>query len=255
MQIKPDKTQRIIAIPARLASSRFPEKVLADLLGKPMIQRTYERALLAKVDRVLIVTDSKKVASVAEGFGAEVFISQAPHESGTSRIAEAVQALGIDDTALVLNLQADEPVIPLNNITQVFENLEKHKAAAVATLCEKIQDRSDLISPSCVKVVRDKYDYALYFSRSVIPYSSNQSVDSHFRHIGLYCFQAGFLKTLDGAEPSRLQQQESLEQLSFLYDGHKIHVEEAREVSLPGVDLPSDLARVEAFLKGSVHHE
>ncbi len=241
---------RIIAIPARLASSRFPEKVLADLLGKSMLQRTYEQALTASADQVFIVTDSQKVAVLAEGFGASVFRSQESHESGSSRIAEAIQALNISDSALVLNLQADEPLISPLNVNQVFENLEKYPEASVSTLCEKMTEASEIHQPSCVKVVRDKKGYALYFSRSVIPYAPVTGSGNYFRHIGLYGFRASFLKTFHFAEPSPLELQESLEQLSFLYHGYKIHVDEARVPSLPGVDFPSDLTRVETVLRG-----
>ncbi len=254
MQIK-HAGKKIIVIPARLESTRLPEKVLADISGKPMIQHTYERALLSGADRVLIATDSKKVFCVAEGFGAEVFLndeSVGAHESGTSRIAEAVSALKIDDQDFVLNLQADEPLIPPENISQVFENIMFYSEASVATLCEQIHTHEELVKPSCVKVVFDQKGFALYFSRSVIPYLKNPqdfSVGMHFRHVGLYCFRAGFLKTLNRIGSTELERQESLEQLSFLYRGHKIHVAEAKVSSPMGVDLPSDIARVEHFLR------
>ena len=243
-----NKAKKIIMIPARLESSRFPEKMLADISGKPMIQHTYERAIASGVDRVLIATDSKKIFCVAEGFGAEVFLTQGVHESGTSRIAEAVQSLELSDQDLILNLQGDEPLIPRENILQVFENIEKYTEASVATLCEKIIEEAELKSPSCVKVVFDEQGYALYFSRSAIPYSKEFFGGQYFRHIGLYCFRVGFLKTLNQVKPSWLELQETLEQLSFLYSGYKIHVAEARVKSTAGVDLPSDVSRVEKFL-------
>jgi 3-deoxy-manno-octulosonate cytidylyltransferase (CMP-KDO synthetase) len=244
--ISPPK--KIIIIPARLDSTRFPEKVLADIAGKPMIQHTYERAIAAGVDRVLIATDSKKVFCVAQGFGAEVFLTSGKHESGTSRIAEVVQELKLNNQDSVLNLQGDEPLISHGNILQVFENIEKYEESSVVTLCEKITDSSEIQNPACVKVVFDQNGYALYFSRAPIPYSRNvQKSHQYFRHIGLYCFRAGFLKTLNQVEPSQLELQEGLEQLSFLYHGHKIHVAEARAKSIAGVDLPSDISRVERF--------
>jgi 3-deoxy-manno-octulosonate cytidylyltransferase (CMP-KDO synthetase) len=258
LESSPEHPKKIIIIPARLDSTRLPEKVLADIAGKSMIQHTYERALLSGVDRVLIATDSKKVFCVAEGFGAEVFLndeSLGPHESGTSRIAEAAKVLGLSDHDLVLNLQADEPLIPPENISQVFENIEFYKEASVATLCEKITTHEELMKPSCVKVVFDEKGFALYFSRSVIPYLKNPQdflSEAYFRHVGLYCFRAGFLKTLDRMGSTWLERQESLEQLSFLYRGHKIHVAESKIKSPMGVDLPSDIFRVESFLKQKI---
>jgi 3-deoxy-manno-octulosonate cytidylyltransferase (CMP-KDO synthetase) len=164
-----------------------------------------------------------------------------------------VQSLKLNDQDLVLNLQGDEPLLPHGNIQQVFENIEKYKEASVATLCEKIIEPGEIESPSCVKVVFDQNGYALYFSRAPIPYAKDLrtgdlSFNQYFRHVGLYCFRAGFLKTLSQVEPSWLELQEGLEQLSFLYRGYKIHVAEARVKSIAGVDIPSDISRVEKFL-------
>ncbi|NCX93240.1 MAG: 3-deoxy-manno-octulosonate cytidylyltransferase [Gammaproteobacteria bacterium] len=242
---------RVIIIPARLQSSRLPNKVLAEIAGKPMIQHTYERARQSQADLIFIATDSLEVKSVVEEFGAECVMTREDHPTGTDRVIEATSNLKLTDQDLVLNLQCDEPLIPIENLEQVMSNLEQHPEAAVTTLCEPITAQEAQV-PSQTKVVRDKNGFALYFSRSVIPTAylpvENQAMPSYFRHVGLYCFRPSFLKRCAKWSPCEIEQAERLEQLRWLYQGERIHVDVAKASSGAGVDTPADLERVRALL-------
>jgi 3-deoxy-manno-octulosonate cytidylyltransferase (CMP-KDO synthetase) len=232
-----------------MRSSRLPEKVLADIAGKPMVQHVYEKALQAEVDDVFITTESKKVAEVAEGFGAKVIFTDPDHPSGSSRLAEAVQIINANDDDVILNLQGDEPLIPVENLNQVMRNLEIHSNASVTTLCELIENEHNILDPSCVKVVIDVHGYALYFSRAAIPHDRDKKHNvAYFRHIGLYCYRAAMLKHYDHLDASTIEEVEVLEQLRFLFHGIKIHVDVAQQSTPPGVDTPDDLARVRVLI-------
>ena len=163
-----------VVIPARYASTRLPGKPLLDIAGKPMLQHTWERALLSGATRVVIATDDNRILEAAKAFGANVLMTAATHQSGSDRICEVVDALGLDDSESVINVQADEPLIPPEAINQVAECLNLNTGFGIATLCEPIEDEREYSEPSSVKVVMDKTGRALYFSRA--PHSCKRIV-------------------------------------------------------------------------------
>ncbi|GAB4224488.1 MAG: 3-deoxy-manno-octulosonate cytidylyltransferase [Francisella sp.] len=239
-----------IIIPARLKSTRLPGKMLVDIAGKPMIQRVYEQVSKSKFKNITIATDSDEIKKIAENFGANIILTREDHTSGTDRIAEAVTKLGLADEDIVVNVQGDEPLIPIENIEQVAQLLINKVDASVSTLCEKITKAEDIYNPNNVKVVFDKNNYALYFSRAPIPFergfSENKQVNKaeFFRHIGIYTYRVSFLKEYAKLKASPLEQYESLEQLRALYNGYKIAVAEAIKPTPTGVDTLQDLEKV-----------
>lgn len=246
-----------ILIPARYASSRLPGKPLLDIGGKPMLQHVYERASASGAASVVIATDDPRIEEAARAFGAAVCMTSAEHRSGSERLAEAVMLLGYGTDEIVVNLQGDEPLMPPALLRQVADNLERHPAAAVATLCTRIHTAAELFDPHVVKVVCDREGYALYFSRAVIPWDRDAFAVTteelppqaeHFRHLGLYAYRAGFLQRYVRLSPCHPEQMESLEQLRVLWHGERIHVAEALELPGAGVDTPADLARMRALL-------
>ncbi|API86962.1 3-deoxy-manno-octulosonate cytidylyltransferase [Francisella uliginis] len=239
-----------VVIPARLKSTRLPGKMLADIAGKSMIQRVYEQVSKTKFKSIIIATDSQEIKDVAEGFGAKVILTRDDHESGTDRIAEAVTSLGFDDEDIVVNVQGDEPLIPVENIEQAAQLLIDKPEAVVSTLCERIIEAEDIYNPNNVKVVFDKNNYALYFSRASIPfergYSENQEVNisEFFRHIGIYTYRVGFLKHYAELTVSPIEKYEALEQLRVLYNGYKIAIDQALKLTPAGVDTQQDLEKI-----------
>ncbi len=238
-----------IVIPARYASSRLPGKPLLDLAGKTMLQRVWERAGASSAQRVVIATDDERINAAAQEFGAEVMLTRPDHPSGTDRIAEVVQRLELGDDAIVVNVQGDEPLIPAEVIEQVAANLAAHPEASIATLSESIDDPGTLQDPNAVKVVADRRGMALYFSRASIPWprdhdwsTGEMPPGSWFRHIGLYAYRVAFLHRYTGWSAAPLERCESLEQLRALYEGERIHVEEACVPVPGGVDTADDLA-------------
>ncbi len=237
-----------VVIPARYASTRLPGKPLLDIAGKPMLQHTWERALLSGASRVVIATDDARILEAANAFGAEVLMTSASHQSGSDRICEVVDALGFDDSECVINVQADEPLIPPEAIDQVAESLRLNADYGLATLCESIEDEREYTEPSSVKVVMDKVGRALYFSRAPIPASVSLPTEC-YRHIGIYAYRVGVLRKFVTWPVAAIEAVERLEQLRALYNGVAIHVSIASTRIPPGVDTPEDLAAVRAFLK------
>jgi 3-deoxy-manno-octulosonate cytidylyltransferase (CMP-KDO synthetase) len=237
-----------VVIPARYASTRLPGKPLLDIAGKPMLQHTWERALLSGASRVVIATDDARILEAANAFGAEVLMTSASHQSGSDRICEVVDALGFDDSECVINVQADEPLIPPEAIDQVAESLRLNADYGLATLCESIEDEREYSEPSSVKVVMDKVGRALYFSRAPIPASVSLPTEC-YRHIGIYAYRVGVLRKFVTWPVAAIEAVERLEQLRALYNGVAIHVSIASTRIPPGVDTPEDLAAVRAFLK------
>lgn len=237
-----------VVIPARYASTRLPGKPLLDIAGKPMLQHTWERALLSGASRVVIATDDARILEAANAFGAEVLMTSASHQSGSDRICEVVDALGVDDSECVINVQADEPLIPPEAIDQVAESLRLNADYGLATLCEPIEDEREYSEPSSVKVVMDKVGRALYFSRAPIPASVSLPTEC-YRHIGIYAYRVGVLRKFVTWPVAAIEAIERLEQLRALYNGVAIHVSIASTRIPPGVDTPEDLAAVRAFLK------
>ncbi|MFT3741182.1 MAG: 3-deoxy-manno-octulosonate cytidylyltransferase [Gammaproteobacteria bacterium] len=249
-----------VIIPARFASTRFPGKVLADILGKPMIQHVYERAAESGAEDVIIATDDDRIRKAAEGFGATVCMTAPEHRSGTERLAEAVVALGYLEDDIIVNLQGDEPLVPPSVIRQVAEDLEKYPNARVATLYEPIKTIEELFNPHHVKVVMNKRGYALYFSRAPVawdrehfhmpPEKNQKLMTAHFRHVGIYAYRVNFLQEYMEWEVSPLEEMEQLEQLRVLWNGGRVHLTEAHAGVPIDVNTEADLKQVIQLLKG-----
>ncbi|MBD1573870.1 3-deoxy-manno-octulosonate cytidylyltransferase [Vibrio sp. S17_S38] len=243
-----------VVIPSRYQSSRLPGKPLADIAGKPMVQRVYDQAMQSGADRVIVATDDARIQSVVESFGGEVCMTSPDHQSGTERLAEVIKKMAIDDDHIIVNVQGDEPLIPPTIIKQVANNLA-NSIAPMATLAVEITDESEVFNPNAVKVVTDKDGYALYFSRASIPWDRDAWANDPkmvnnalMRHIGIYAYRAGFINTYISWQPSSLEQIESLEQLRVLWYGEKIHVAVAKEAPAAGVDTPEDLELVRKII-------
>ncbi|MBA6352127.1 3-deoxy-manno-octulosonate cytidylyltransferase [Colwellia sp. BRX8-4] len=252
----------IVVIPARFESSRLPGKVLADINGKPMIQWVVEKAQQSGASQVIVATDNKQVEEAVLAFGGEVCKTRADHQSGTERLAEVMNIYNFDDDQVIVNVQGDEPFIPAENIAQVARNLAdqqrtNQQQARMATLAVHIHDVEEAFNPNAVKVLTDKHGYAMYFSRSTIPYDRDRFLneesiaaigDFYLRHIGIYAYRAGFIKDYVQWPASQLEQIESLEQLRVLWQGEKIHVAVAEtRLVVEGVDTPEDLEKARAY--------
>lgn len=246
-----------VIIPARYESSRFPGKALADIAGKPMIQHVYERVLKSGANAVVLATDDDRIRIVAEKFGAQVCMTSTNHQSGTDRLAEAVKKLGYSDDEIIVNVQGDEPLIPPEIIQQTAIDLYEHQDADVATLCEPITTTEQLFASNIAKVAFDAKNYALYFTRAPIPWDRDNFPLEHnsflpphiyYRHLGIYCYRAGFLKKFVTWKPCDLELIEHLEQLRMLYKGAKVYVGIATAPSAIGVDTPADLEKVRALI-------
>ncbi|MEW6330633.1 MAG: 3-deoxy-manno-octulosonate cytidylyltransferase [Pseudomonadota bacterium] len=242
-----------IIIPSRYASTRLPGKPLADVAGKPLIQRVHDCAVGSGADQVVIATDDERIRRAAEGFGARAVMTSAAHPSGTDRLAEVVEKLAIGPEEIVVNLQGDEPLMPAELLRAVAEKLSAHKDAQVATACHAIHDRESLVNPNVVKVVCDARGYALYFSRAAIPWpreimaGKGGGTIQAYRHIGLYAYRAGFVRRYAAWPPCPPEQEEQLEQLRVLWHGERIVVHEASQMPEAGVDTPDDLERVRKY--------
>lgn len=230
-----------IIIPARYASTRLPAKPLLEISGKPLIQHVYESACNCQADKVYIATDDDRIKKIAEEAGATVIMTSGNHLSGTDRIAEAARIIGLEADDIIVNLQGDEYGMPGELLDQVASILIKHPSVKMATLCEKMDDQNEVNNPNVVKVVFSDQKYALYFSRSPVPYHNGQSCN-YFRHIGLYAYRAGFLQAFTSMPVCELEQTESLEQLRVLNAGEKILVDIACMPTGKGIDTEQDLA-------------
>jgi 3-deoxy-manno-octulosonate cytidylyltransferase (CMP-KDO synthetase) len=243
-----------VVVPARYASSRFPGKPLADLGGRPMVARVCEQAAKSGAAAVHVATDDERIAAAVRKLGHSALMTRADHASGTDRIAEAAKILKLEDGDIVVNVQGDEPLISPRLISQVALALEARQDASVATACHAIHDEASLSSPNVVKVVLDAKGYALYFSRSRIPYpregihSARQGGATCYRHAGIYAYRAGFLSRFSSLEESPLEKTEALEQLRVLWHGYRIAVTISETEIPPGVDTPQDLEAVRRML-------
>ena len=232
-----------VIIPARYASTRFPGKPLADLAGKPMVVRVCERAAKSGAAAVHVATDDRRIAQAVERAGFAAVMTSADHASGTDRVAEAAKKLKLKDHHVVVNVQGDEPLISPRLIRQVGTLLEKRRDASVATACHAIHDAAALVNPNVVKVVLDAAGFALYFSRSQIPYPREPGA-SCYRHAGIYGYRAGFLQKYTRLKPAPLERSEALEQLRVLWYGYRVAVAVSKADIPPGVDTPQDLDAV-----------
>lgn len=243
-----------IIIPARLRSTRFPKKILAEIKGKTLLEHTYHQAVASGLGDVWIAVDDPEVKALAENFGAKVCMTEVSHISGTSRLSEVVRQFNWHPEEIILNWQADEPLLPIRNAQQVIELLEQELTCPVATLCEPIDTLQELSNPNITKVVKDVRGRALYFSRAMIPWERGYFPESihmpnqHFRHIGLYAYRVKFLLDFPKLPECEIEIMEGLEQLRFLYAGYGISVGLAHSPSVPGVDVPEDLWRIEKLI-------
>jgi 3-deoxy-manno-octulosonate cytidylyltransferase (CMP-KDO synthetase) len=241
-----------VVIPARYASSRLPGKPLADIGGRPMVLRVLERALQAGAASVVVATDDVRVQQAVADAGYQALMTSPAHQSGTERLVEVAETLGWPDDTLVVNVQGDEPLIDPQLIREAARQLVLHGDAVMATLAHPIHDHADFVNPNVVKVVADEAGYALYFSRAPIPWPrdafATQQAMPHelgaLRHIGLYAYRAGFLRTYASLSSSPLERFEMLEQLRVLWHGHRISLGISPIAPAPGVDTPEDLERV-----------
>lgn len=241
-----------VIIPARYQSSRLPGKPLLDIGGKPMIQWVVERAKESGAQHIVVATDDQRICDVVESFGGIVCMTSSDHESGTERLSEVVEKLGLASDHIIVNVQGDEPMIPSENIAQVANLLIEKTNVPMATLAVPIDENLDIDNPNAVKVVCDKNQCALYFSRASIPFdrdgfhrgSKELLAKNYHRHIGIYAYRAGFIRQYLTMEPSPLEQIESLEQLRVLYHGEKIAVGVAHQSPPAGVDTQADLDRI-----------
>jgi 3-deoxy-manno-octulosonate cytidylyltransferase (CMP-KDO synthetase) len=241
-------------IPARYASSRFPGKPLADILGKPMIQWVYERSKTAKLlDELVVATDDKRIFDAVSSFGGKAAMTSPNCKNGTERVAEVIQNF---DCSLVVNIQGDEPIISPKTIDQLIDLMRNNLDAPVGTLVKKIRYFQDLKNPNIPKVIVDNNFNAIYFSRTVIPYFRDEAnfekwIEKavYYKHIGIYIYRRDFLLKFVNMPISNLEKIEQLEQLRILENSFKIKVAETESESI-GVDTPADIERVIKFLNG-----
>lgn len=236
----------LIVLPARFGATRFPGKVLAPLRGKPVVQWCYEAALNAKAGPVLVATEDQKVVDAVRDFGGEAVLTSEACRSGTDRVYEAAKGRKAD---IVVNVQADEPLIDTATIKAAIEALKKDKGASIGTAAAPVRDMTQVTNPNTVKVVLDNKGRALYFTRCPIPYLRNpgNGTPTHLQHIGIYSFRRKALERFVKLPPGRLEQLESLEQLRAMENGMEIAVATVARPTV-GVDTPEDLARVEKML-------
>ena len=237
-----------VIIPARYASTRFPGKPLADLAGKPMVVHVCERAKRSGAAAVHVATDDERIAAAVRAHGHAVVMTRPDHASGTDRLAEAARKLKLSDQSIVVNVQGDEPLIAPRLIAQVARILGKKKDASISTACHAIHDEASLASANVVKVVLDREGYALYFSRSRIPFA-REGAPKCYRHAGIYGYRVSFLKKYARLKPAPLEQAEALEQLRALWHGYRIVVAVSETDIPPGVDTPRDLEAVRRMVE------
>lgn len=251
-------TDFVVIIPARLASTRLPGKMLADLGGQPMVVRVAERARTSGARRVIVACDHPDIAQACQHHGIETLMTRAEHPSGTDRLAEAAQRLGLDDQEIVVNVQGDEPLIDPALIHGVAALLSQDAQASIATVAAPIDSAASLFNPNVVKVVCGANNHALYFSRAPIPWLRDAPAYPTqtegfqvpaLHHIGMYAYRVGFLRHYPTLATGTLERLESLEQLRALEHGYKIAVKIINTHPGAGVDTPEDLLRVRAVFQ------
>jgi 3-deoxy-manno-octulosonate cytidylyltransferase (CMP-KDO synthetase) len=240
-------------IPARYLSTRFQAKMLADIMGKPMLQHVWERAKASRMlDELIIACDNEIIQKVAIEFGAKTLMTSKEHACGTDRISEVVNPL---DVKVVINIQGDEPLVHPMMIDNVARALLEDSSINMATIMKKIEDPALVVDPNVVKVVVDKNNFALYFSRAPIPYlAPNAEIDdvTYYKHIGLYGYTKDFLFTYKNLPVSNLEKTEKLEQLRVLAEGFKIKLIETNFDTI-SVDTPEDLEKLKALLQKGIY--
>ena len=258
----PAPTSFIAVIPARLASTRLPNKPLVDIDGKPMVVRVAERARASGASQVVIATDASQVQSVVRAHGYDCVMTRADHQSGTDRLAEVAAHYGWADDTVIVNVQGDEPLIDPTLIQRVAAHLVAMSDCSIATAAHPIADPAELFNPNVVKTVLDARGRALYFSRAPIPWARDAYAADWpdvsalstrlppfpvYRHIGLYAYRAAFLRTYPGLQQAPIEQAEVLEQLRAMWHGERIAVLVTDHAPAPGVDTAADLDKVRAI--------
>jgi len=233
-------------IPARYASTRLPGKPLADICGKTLVRRVYERASLSPIlDRLVVATDDERILQEVRSFGGNCVLTSPDHPNGTCRAAEAAEK---EDADVVINIQGDEPLLDPVMIDETAQVLAEDGTVPSSTLCVPLKDDGTIRDPNTVKVVLDLRGYALYFSRSPIPFVRVKTGCSVYRHIGIYGFRKDFLNTYVGLPATPLSSAESLEQLRILEHGYAMKVAVTKAEAGPGVDTPEDLEAVRLII-------
>ena len=250
-----------VLIPARLASSRLPSKPLADIAGLPMVVRVAQAAARSTANRVVVAADSPQIVSACQAHGTQAILTRPDHPSGSDRLAEACELLGLDGDDVVVNVQGDEPLIAPAMIDACAALLRDRPDCVMATVAHAIDDLAEFSNPHVVKVVLDAAGRALYFSRAPIAWWRDGFADGihqlpddppPLRHVGLYAYRAGFLRRFPQLSVAPIERLESLEQLRVLWHGERIAVHVSAERPGPGVDTPDDLARVRALFGAAV---
>ncbi|MGQ0587336.1 MAG: 3-deoxy-manno-octulosonate cytidylyltransferase [Gammaproteobacteria bacterium] len=245
-----------VVIPARLGSTRLPRKVLREIHGRPLVRYVWDAARRARAQEVVIATDSDEVRAACAAFGADVQMTSARHASGTDRIDEVAAKRRWPASAVVVNLQGDEPLMPPALVRRVAQLVAQDRKADIATLCHPLRSLEEWLNPNVVKLAMDRQGYALYFSRAPIPWQRDGGTREApvlprslaFRHIGLYAYRVAALKRFSALKPAPLEQAEALEQLRALAHGMRIRVGVTREPPPRGVDTEADLVAVTALL-------
>jgi len=246
-----------VLIPARLASTRLPDKPLADIGGQPMVVRVAQRARESSAQRVVVAADSARIVQACEAHGVEAVLTRTDHASGSDRLAQACELLGLSQQDLVVNVQGDEPMIDPALIDSVAALLEGKPQASMSTAAHPIDSMAEFVDPNVVKTVLDAQGFALYFSRAPIPWwrdgfaAGNPALPDPrpLRHVGIYGYRAGFLRRFPGLPQAAMEQSEALEQLRALWHGYRIAVHVTTTAPGIGVDTPQDLERVRALWK------
>lgn len=249
----------VALIPARRASTRLPDKVLADIGGRPMVVRVADKARASGATQVVVATDDDEVFASVAAHGHRALMTRTDHASGTDRLAEAATLLGLADDALVVNVQGDEPLIDPALIGAVARELDERPDCAMATAAHPLTGADEMFNPNIVKVVLDAQNTALYFSRATIPWARDAFAADRarlpaglpiHRHMGIYAYRAGFLRRFPSLEAAAIERFEALEQLRALWHGHRIAVLVTQATAAPGVDTPEDLALVRGLVGG-----
>jgi 3-deoxy-manno-octulosonate cytidylyltransferase (CMP-KDO synthetase) len=257
MHISASERGFTVVIPARMASSRLPNKPLADIGGLPMVVRVAQRACQSQARQVVVAADDARIVQACQSHGVTALLTRQDHLSGSDRLAEACQLLGLDAEDVVVNVQGDEPLILPQLINDVAMLLAQRPEASMSTAAHAIGSLEEFMNPNVVKLVMDARQSALYFSRAPIPWWRDGQSGGSFqtlptpaplRHIGIYAYRAAFLSGFPHLPPAPLETMESLEQLRVLWHGHRIAVHVTEQAPGPGVDTPEDLERVRQLL-------
>ena len=243
----------VVLIPARLASTRLPGKPLADIAGQPMVVRVALRAAEAGAEQVVVAADDERIVQACAAHGVRALLTRGDHASGSDRLAEACELLGLDGTRVVVNVQGDEPLIDPRLVRECAELLQQRGDCVMSTAAHPIATLQDYLDPNIVKVVLDARGLALYFSRAPIPWQRDGGAAvlprQALRHVGLYAYRAEFLRRFPRLDAAAIEQTEALEQLRVLWHGHRIAVHVSEHAPGAGVDTPEDLERVRALFR------